>query len=239
MTNKLVYIVEDERDIRDLASRVLQEYDYVVESFHNGTSARNAIRRSRPDLVICDLGLPDMDGMTLVRELWEDPRIGVIILTGRSSLSDRVLGLEVGADDYIVKPFEPRELVARTASLFRRLELSQQASELQCTLACFAHWTYDPDTLMLTSPDGVVETLSIAESQLLLAFLKSPNRVLSRDQLLESGSKSSDQPYDRSIDVRISRLRQKLHSKSGDTPIINTVYGAGYLFATNVEWKSA
>lgn len=170
MTNKSIYLVEDERDIRELACRSLQEFGYVVECFHNGTSARNAIRRARPDLVICDLGLPDMDGMTLVRELWHDPHTGVIILTGRSSLSDRVLGLEVGADDYITKPFEPRELVARVASLFRRLELARQGSTTEGRLASFANWAYAPDTLTLTSPDGTVETLSIAESQLLLAF---------------------------------------------------------------------
>ena len=238
MPNKLIYLVEDNRDIQKLASRSLKQYGYAVECFHNGTSARNAIRRCQPDLVICDLGLPDMDGITLVRELWENPGIGVIILTGRSSLTDRVFGLEVGADDYITKPFEPRELVARTASLLRRMEASTKRSEIAGKKASFAGWTFDPDTLRLTSDEGSVESLSSAESHLLLAFLHSPNRVLSREQLLECSARRADQDqaFDRSIDVRVSRLRQKLQSGPKKHKLINTVYGAGYLFSVQVEW---
>ncbi len=238
MSNKLIYLVEDERDIQDLACRALREYGYVVEGFYNGTSARRAVQRCRPDMVVCDLGLPDMDGMTLVRELWDKQKVGVIILTGRSSLSDRVLGLEVGADDYVIKPFEPRELVARVASLFRRIEIGQQSGKTSGQKALFSGYSYNPETLTLTLPDGVEETLSSAESRLLMAFLNSPNRVLSRDQLLEIETMNSVQSFDRSIDVRISRLRQKLNAGTSESQLINTVYGAGYLFASVVEWDS-
>lgn len=238
MTNKLIYLVEDERDIRELASRALKEYGYIVEGFHNGSSARNAIKRCRPDLVICDLGLPDMDGMSLVRELWDKNNIGVIILTGRSSLSDRVLGLEVGADDYVTKPFEPRELVARTASLFRRLELATQQENSSGKKAFFSGYIYCPDSLTLQSPDGKTETLSSTESQLIMTFLQAPNRVLSRDQLLEVHTRNPDQSFYRSIDVRVSRLRNKLNAETNTSQLINTVYGAGYLFSSSVEWTN-
>lgn len=239
MANKLVYVVEDDPDIRQLVCRTLHEYGLAAEGFGSGSSIRRAMTRCRPDLVVVDLGLPDIDGMALVRELWSKPQTGVIILTGRSSVPDRVVGLELGADDYIVKPFDPRELTARVISVLRRLELGRNGDGDQRGKATFSGWVFDPDTLTLTSPTGAVETLSTAEARLLLVFLKSPNRVLSRDQLLEPHQQSTDQPYDRSIDVCVSRLRKKLQSDPDGPPLIKTVYGAGYLLSSNPEWPEA
>lgn len=236
MSGKLIYVVEDDPDIRKLVCRSLNEYGLRTEGFANGTGARRAIGRCRPDAVIVDLGLPDMDGLSLVRELWQDSRVGVIILTGRGSVPDRVLGLEIGADDYIVKPFEPRELVARVSSLLRRLErVSGEAAE-QGGKAHFAGWTFDPDTQTLSSPSGTTETISTAERQLLMALLRAPHRVLSREQLLDEGRRESTQPFDRSIDVRISRLRKRIEVDPKNPQLIKSIYGAGYLFAANINW---
>jgi len=238
MTRKLVYIVDDEPDIRDLVARTLGEYGLRTECFANGTSVRRAIGRCRPDAVIVDLGLPDTDGLSIVKALWQDPRIGVIILTGRCSVPDRVLGLEIGADYYIVKPFEPRELVARVTSLLRRLAHVVNDTAEHHGIAQFVGWTFDPDTQTLTSPAGETDTISTAERQLLMALLHAPHRVLSREQLLDEGHRESATPYDRSIDVRISRLRKRLEDDPKHPQLIKTIYGAGYLFAANVTWQT-
>jgi two-component system OmpR family response regulator len=231
-------VVEDEPDIRRLVCDVLEGYGYAVSAFGSGRDARLAIKREPPAVCIVDLGLPDMDGLSLVRELWEDVRFGVIILSGRSSVSDRVLGLELGADDYIVKPFEPRELVARVNTVIRRREqLAVAASGPDQSKARFAEWTFDPGNLTLTATDGRQESLTAAEASLLAALLRAPKRVLSRDQLQgEATMDRDDFPFDRSIDVRISRLRKKLEQDVKTPKLIKTVYGAGYLFTAEVTW---
>ncbi len=237
-SRKRVYVVEDEPDIRRLVCDVLEGYGYAVTAFGSGRDARQAIRREPPSVCIVDLGLPDMDGLSLVRELWEDVRFGVIILSGRSSVSDRVLGLELGADDYIVKPFEPRELVARVNTVIRRRDqLAVAAAGSDTAKARFAEWTFDSGNLTLTATDGRQETLTAAEAALLAALLRAPKRVLSRDQLQgEATMDRDDFPFDRSIDVRISRLRKKLEQDVKTPKLIKTVYGAGYLFTAEVTW---
>jgi len=238
-TKKLVYLVEDDGDIRTLVAATLQDYGYRTVAFGSGREVRTAIRRQAPDLCIVDLGLPDMDGLALVRELWEDHRFGVVILSGRGDLSDRVLGLELGADDYIAKPFEPRELVARVKSVIRRRDqlLSMAAAGTgAAAVARFADWTFDLGDLSLTCTDGRCDTLSAAEASLLLALLKAPKRVLSREQLQSAEDTRDDLPFDRSIDVRISRIRKKIEDDPKHPQIIKTVYGAGYLFAADVSW---
>lgn len=237
-SRKRVYVVEDEADIRRLVCDVLEGYGYTVQAFGSGRDVRQAIRREPPSVCIVDLGLPDMDGLSLVRELWEDVRFGVIILSGRASVSDRVLGLELGADDYIVKPFEPRELVARVNTVIRRREqLTVAAAGAENAKARFADWTFDPGNLTLTATDGHQEALTAAEASLLAALLRSPKRVLSRDQLQgEVAMDRDDFPFDRSIDVRISRLRKKLERDAKTPKLIKTVYGAGYLFTAEVTW---
>lgn len=240
MGRKQLYVIDDDPDIRGLLRTVLEGYGFTVTPFATGQAARAAIRRAPPDLCIVDLGLPDMDGLTLVRELWEDVRFGVVVLSGRGEVSDRILGLELGADDYIVKPFEPRELVARVKTVIRRRDqLMASAAGEHAQKARFADWCFDLGTLTLTADDGRQETLTAAEAGLLSSLLKSPRRVLSREQLQQlqgAFGEREDIPFDRAIDVRISRIRKKIEPDPRNPKIIKTVYGAGYLFNADVSW---
>jgi two-component system OmpR family response regulator len=234
---KLIYVVEDEKDLCDMVCRKLTEFQLQARGFYSGRSARQGIAELRPDVCIIDLMLPDMDGLELVKELSRYPGTGVIVLTGRGDLSDRVLGLELGADDYVVKPFEPRELVARIHSLLRRVDLLAQAfTDSRGKFAKFAELTYDIAGLSIHWEDGRTEMLSASEALLLLKFLRAPKRVLSRDQLLDEEIETDRQPFDRSIDIRVSRLRRKIEVDPKNPQIIKTVYGAGYLLAAAVEW---
>ncbi len=230
----LIYVIDDETDICDLVCSELEHYGYTAHAFNTGQQACQALKQRAPALCIVDLGLPDMDGLGLVRQLCDHPQMGVMILSGRGSLPDRVLGLELGADDYITKPFDPRELVARVHSLLRRLEkvdTAQQPARLQ--QAHFASWCYDPATLTLSHSNGKQTALSSAEAEMLCALLHAPQQILSRDQLL--GEQSI--PYDRSIDVRMSRLRKKIEQDPRAPQLIKTVYGAGYMLMTTVIWQ--
>lgn len=235
---KQIFVIEDDPDIRALLRQILTDFGYTVTLLSSGAEARRAIRQQTPDLCLVDLGLPDMDGLTLVRELWADARFGVVILTGRGGLTDRVLGLELGADDYIVKPFEPRELVARVNSVIRRREqLLATSTPTLGSCARFGDWCFDSGSLTLTAADGRSEVLTAAEAELLLALLKAPKRVLSREQLQGDAADTGDFPFDRTIDVRISRIRKKIEKDPKEPRLIKTVYGAGYLFASPVSWS--
>lgn len=234
---KRIYVVDDDPDVRNLLRNVLEQFGFTVELFGAGQTARAAIRRDPPDLCLVDLGLPDMDGLTLVRELWEDVRFGVVVLTGRGDVSDRVLGLELGADDYIVKPFEPRELVARVKTVIRRREqLAAAAGGAQASKARFGDWVFNLGDLSLVADDGRRDALTAAEAELLTALLKAPRRVLSREQLQGPESDRDDMPFDRAVDVRISRIRKKIEPDPRAPKLIKTVYGAGYLFTADVTW---
>ena len=235
---KCVYLVEDDLDICEMVRGLLETYGYAFAAFQTGRDARLAIRREAPDLLIVDLNLPDMNGLDLVRELWTDVRFGLIVLTGRAEVSDRVLGLELGADDYVVKPFEPRELVARVGAVLRRHDqLIAAARNVDQSRARFGPWTFDVGNLTLTRDDGHVENLTAAEAALLLMFARAPNRVLSREQLQADSDDGDDFPYERSIDVRISRLRKKIEVDPRKPQLIKTVYGAGYVLAKDVIWS--
>lgn len=233
-----IFVLEDEHDIARLICASLTEYGFRCEHAATGRQLLERARRAAPELCIVDLGLPDMDGMQVVRELQEGNPCAVLILTGRNDVTDRVLGLELGADDYIVKPFEPRELVARVRSILRRYQRAAapapdgHADEHQ--VACFAGWRFDRGRHALFTPDAREIKLSAAEAGLLVALLERPNRILSREQLL--GERDVD-PFDRSIDVRISRLRRKLEDDPHDPKLIKTVYGAGYLFSAKIVWQ--
>ena len=231
-----ILVLEDEPEIARLICSSLSEYGFRCEHHTTGRKLLERARRSTPDLCIVDLGLPDMDGMQVVRELQDGSPCAVLILTGRNDLTDRVLGLELGADDYIVKPFEPRELVARVRSILRRYQRAAplEPGNTERTIAHFAGWTFDLSQHSLTAENGQHASLSAAEASLLGTFLARPNRILSREQLL--GERDVD-PFDRSIDVRISRLRRKLDDNPQDPRLIKTVYGAGYLFAAQVSWE--
>ncbi|PWR00639.1 response regulator transcription factor [Leucothrix pacifica] len=240
MTNKhhTIYIVDDEVAICELLENEFQLHGYTTRSFQTGKEAQQAIDSLIPDVCIIDLGLPDMNGLTIVRDLMDTCETGVIILSGRNSLPDKVLGLELGADDYVSKPFQPRELVARANSIVRRMgrysENAQSAQQNTPKQAHFDGWSFDVPTLSLHNTDGRTEKLSAAEAELLLSFLHSPQQILSRDQLM----KQQMDAFDRCVDVRMSRIRKKIERDPKDPALIKTVYGVGYMFASSVEWDS-
>ena len=230
----LVYIVEDDDAVARLIVATLQDFGFAAEHFRTGGQLLRRLAIERPDLCIVDLGLPDMDGMDLVRQLMHQTSCGVLILTGRGHTVDRVMGLELGGDDYVVKPFEPRELVARVRSILRRRAGASGAGGLQRRYASFLGWTFDCASNLLRAPDGSEHMLSTAETQLLRCLAERPHQILSREQLMGTRDLS---PLDRSIDVRISRLRRKLEADAQSPKIIKTVYGAGYMFCTAVTWS--
>lgn len=241
MTSKrhTIYIVDDEVAICELLENEFRQHGYITRSFQTGKDARQAIDTLVPDVCIIDLGLPDMNGLTLVRDLMDSCETGVIILSGRNTLPDKVLGLELGADDYVSKPFQPRELVARANSIVRRMgtysEHAQSTQKNAPKRARFEGWSFDVPTLSLRHNDGRAEKLSAAEAELLLSFLHSPQQILSRDQLM----KQQMDAFDRCVDVRMSRIRKKIERDPKDPALIKTVYGVGYMFASKVEWSSA
>ena len=233
-----ILVVDDDREIRSLLAEYLQQQGYRITAVADGKGLRHAMAASHPDLVILDLMLPGEDGLTLCRELRAKSDLPVIMLTARGDETDRIVGLELGADDYVAKPFSPRELLARIKSVLRRARalpenLKQQDAE--AGLFRFAGWTLDAATRNLTSPDGVVVALSGTDFRLLKIFVDHPNRVLTRDQLIDLMLSRDAGPYDRAIDVQVSRLRQRLGEDAREPVIIKTVRGQGYVFAAHVE----
>lgn len=233
---RCIYVLDDDPDICRLVSRTLREFAFEVAECHTAAALRRLLLARVPDLCIVDLGLPDADGMDVVRELQAGYACGVMVLTGRGYLSDRVLGLELGADDYVVKPFEPRELVARVRSILRRKDTANSSAAppvVRSRHAEFGGWRFLADSNRLSSPSGQEWTLSAGESAMLLQFLQRPNRILDREQLCGDRDLSA---LDRGVDVRVSRLRRKLESDPQHPTTIRTVYGAGYLLAAEVSW---
>ncbi|MDB5991903.1 MAG: ompR [Herbaspirillum sp.] len=232
-----ILVVDDDREIRTLLAEYLDANGLRTLTASNGTEMRQALAQSKIDLIVLDLTLPGEDGLTLCRNLRAQSTIPVIMLTARGEALDRILGLEMGADDYLAKPFEPRELFARIRSVLRRTEAlppnmagSGIAQKLQ-----FSGWTLDLITRHLLNPDGIVVALSGAEFRMLKIFLEHPNRVLNRDQLLELTQGREADPFDRSIDIQISRLRQKLGDDARTPVIIKTVRNEGYVLSTAVR----
>lgn len=231
----LIHVVEDDPSIGRQICDTLEKFAYRAKLFRTGTEFLQHLELEAPSLCILDLGLPDLDGMEVMQRMRKSHRFGVLIVTGRTDTSDRVLGLELGADDYVTKPFEARELIARVRSILRRY--TPQAFEHdrpEVRVARFAGWQFEVRTYRLISPDGHEETLGLAEAQLLLTLLERPNQILSREQLLSGRDVSA---LDRSIDLRVSRLRRRLEENPQHAKIIKTVYGAGYLLATTVTWN--
>lgn len=230
----LIFVIDDDCEVARTIELTLHSFAFQTEHYRTANELMRRLRSQSPDLCIIDLGLPDIDGMTLMQHVRTVSQCGVLILTGRSHVSDRVMGLELGADDYMLKPFEPRELVARIRSILRRRKAIEAPATQQLLTAEFSGWHFNPANNTLRSADGEEHVLSTAEAELLRIFLANPNRILQREQLL-GGREIA--PTDRSIDVRISRLRRKLEGDGKRQEMIKTVYGAGYLLLSSVRWQ--
>lgn len=231
-----ILVVDDDVEVRQLIARFLRENGYRTSIARDGREMRELVAATAVDLVVLDLMLPGVSGLDLCRELRAASAVPIIMLTAKGEETDRIVGLELGADDYIPKPFNPRELLARIRAVLRRAEGKFAApSATGGRLATFAGYTLDMQRREVTSPDRAVIDLSGGEYDLLLAFIERPNRVLSRDHLLELSRNRSAEPFDRSIDVQVSRLRRKLDTGDRAPALIKTVRGAGYIFTPTVE----
>ncbi len=231
-----ILVVDDDREIRDLLARFLARHGFRVETAADGRGLRAVLRDRRVDLVVLDLMLPGEDGLMLCRELRAGSDLPVIMLTAMGEEIDRIVGLEVGADDYVAKPFNPRELLARIRAVLRRTGAVSrtQGGEAKPVLR-FAGWQLDPGARTLVDPEGRPVELTSGEFDLLLAFAERPQRVLSRDQLLDLTRGRDAAPFDRSIDVQVSRLRRKIESDPTRPELIKTVRSGGYVFTPAVE----
>lgn len=234
---KHILVVDDDPQIQDLLADYLGSAGFEIHRAGNGATFRSAIKQRDFDLVILDLLLPDSDGMSLARDLRRERDTPLIILTSKSDEVERILGLELGADDYVSKPFSLRELLARIKSLLWRIEVVQRCVRAQDELRVrlrFADWEFDMTSRRLVRSDGMEVRLTNAEYQLLAAFVERPNRVLSRDQLLEWTRTDPDAVFDRTIDYLILRLRKKLEADTRRPKLIKTEHGAGYMFTPDV-----
>ena len=233
-SGKLIALVEDDPDVARIIEQVLRDFSFRTVWYRSGGELLRRLRSVSPDLCIIDLGLPDMDGIEAMQRVRTQSSCGILILTGRAHVSDRVMGLELGADDYVLKPFEPRELVARVRSILRRRENAAAPDNRQ--IAEFSGWRFNLANNTLHAPNGEEHALSTAEAELLKVFVNNPNRILQREKLMGTRDLA---PTDRAIDVRISRLRRKLEPDPQSPALIKTVYGAGYLFLATVNWPEA
>jgi len=245
---KHILIVEDDPVVADVVAMCLEDAEFKTSITSSGQAALNMVGEGEIDLCIVDLGLPDMDGLSLTREIKSRSQIGIVILSGRGETTERIIGLEVGADDYIAKPFEPRELLARVRSVIRRMQagasdvdlfqgtaLPADGGAVDANLLGFDGWTIDLNALEVEGPDGGRPQLSSSEFSLLQAFLERPNRVLSRDQLLELVHGDNTPAFDRSIDVQITRLRKKIEENPKAPKFIKTIRNRGYMFTAKVS----
>ena len=231
-----ILVVDDDAEIRALLREYLQKQGYRVTAVADGKALRSTIETSRPDVIVLDLMMPGEDGLSLCRGLRAHSDIPIIMLTARGDETDRIVGLEMGADDYLAKPFNPRELQARIKSVLRRARsVPDNLKRSEAGSYRFAGWTLDVATRNLAAPDRVVVPLSGAEFRLLRIFLDHPNRVLTRDQLIDLMLSRDAAPFDRAIDVQVSRLRHRLREDAKEPAIIKTVRGQGYVFAAHVD----
>jgi DNA-binding response OmpR family regulator len=233
-------IVDDEPEITTLLANYLQGHGYRVTALHSGRALMALMAADAPALVLLDLGLPGEDGFTIARQLREHWRCGLVIVTGRGDAVDKVVGLEVGADDYVTKPFDLRELLARIKAVLRRTApvdaaTSAPAAAPRQTTLNFAAWALDTAARRLLDPAGREVALTGGEFDLLSAFARHPGRVLSRDFLLEQTRGREGAPFDRTIDVQVGRLRKKLEVDPEDPQIIKSVRGAGYILVPPVS----
>ncbi|MYM64729.1 response regulator [Pseudomaricurvus sp. HS19] len=235
MTPNHILVVDDHLEIRELLASYLTQHGYEVTTADGGEAMRKLLAEREFDLIVLDLMMPGEDGLSLCRHVRERQGPPVIMLTAMSEDADTVVGLEMGADDYVTKPFVPRVLLARIKAVLRRAE--SRVEEVQpSALAkrCFDRWCLDNLQRQLVRDDGLLVPLSTAEFKLLDVFLQNPQRVLSRDELLNLTKGRDAEPFDRSVDNQVSRLRRKIEADAQNPALIKTVWGGGYLFAAAV-----
>lgn len=229
-----ILLVDDEASLREPLAEYLSGQGFSVLQAESAAEARSVMLNESPSLVLLDIMMPGEDGLSLCRHLAETKSIPVILLTARGEATDRIIGLEIGADDYVVKPFEPRELVARIRSVLRRASRPAPATE-EDALYEFEGWTLDPLKRRLTDPEGVGVAISSAEFRLLVAFVDHPRQVLDRDRLLDMVQGREAHLFDRAVDNQVSRLRRKMEADSRNPKLIQTVWGGGYRLAADVR----
>ncbi|GER09055.1 winged helix-turn-helix domain-containing protein [Variovorax boronicumulans] len=231
-----IAVLDDEVDITLLLANYLQGHGYRVTQIHDGAALRSLMAADPADLVLLDLGLPGEDGFSIARHMRENWRCGLVIVTGRGDPVDKVVGLEVGADDYVTKPFDLRELAARVKAVLRRLtpDASAAAAPTPPERLRFAGWRLDTAARSLSNAQGEAVALTTGEFDLLCAFARHPGRVLSRDFLLEQTRGREAAPFDRTIDVQVGRLRKKIEANADDPQLIKSVRGAGYILVPPV-----
>jgi len=236
-TTAHVLAVDDDPSVRQMIADYLTDNDVRVTTLASGREIADVMAREMIDLVILDLRLPGEDGMQIARKLREESDLPIIILTGRKDEADRVMGLELGADDYLTKPFSPRELLARIRALLRRSRSRETVADGLAKIRAyrFSGWELNVRLRRLTTADGEIVALTNSEFNLLAAFLAAPQRVLSREQLLNFSRLHDDEVYDRAIDVQVGRLRKKLEPDAARPQLIRTERGAGYVFTAAVQ----
>ena len=228
-------LVDDDLEVLALLQKFLIQHGYSVDVATDGTALWQAVERRAPDLIILDVMLPGDSGLVLCQRLRNEYSVAIIMLTALGEPSDRVVGLELGADDYLTKPFDARELLARVRAVLRRTGQARSPSgEAPRPMLEFANWQLDVTRRELRSPEKVMIPLSAGEFELLLVFAEHPRRVLSRQQLLDMARGETHDAFDRSIDVQVSRLRRKLESEITSSPMIRTIRNVGYLFTPSV-----
>ena len=231
-----ILIVDDDREIRALLCKYLEKNGLRATAVADGRAMWQAIERARFDLVVLDVMLPGDDGLTLCRDLRAKSDVPIVMLTARGEETDRIVGLEMGADDYLAKPFSARELLARIKAILRRARsLPDNMKPEEARSLRFEGWVLDTVHRALVASDGTATPLPGAEYRLLRIFLEHPNRVLSRDQLIDLTQGKEADPLDRSIDVQVSRLRHRLGDDPREPRLIKTVRGEGYVLAASVE----
>ncbi len=232
-------LVDDEAALREPLADYLARQGFVVSQAASAADARTRLRDEAIDLVLLDIMMPGEDGLSLCRHLAESKAIPTILLTARTETTDRIVGLEIGADDYVTKPFEPRELVARIRSVLRRSSKTSQSAPDEDDVLVFDGWRLDPLKRKLTDSQGVVVPISSVEFRLLLAFVEHPRQVLDRDRLLDMVQGREAHLFDRAVDNQVSRLRRKIEADSRNPVLIQTVWGGGYMLAADVRREVA
>ncbi|MBN2689539.1 MAG: response regulator [Gammaproteobacteria bacterium] len=230
-----ILVVDDDQEIRELLTEYLTKYDFLVKSAKNRDEMLHKIQQETFDLILLDLMLPGANGIELCQELRKTSNIPIIIVTAIDEETDRIIGLEAGADDYVVKPFNPRELVARIKAVLRRSTNLPDTKSSCCKIYQFSLWQLNTKTRQFLSPDKIEISLSSGEYNLLLAFLEHAGHVITREQLLEFTKDREMEAFDRSIDVQVSRLRHKIELDPKNPQLIKTIRGGGYILATEVK----